>query len=238
MNFETFSLKGSSIFIIATIEDILFITIYIEVKIMQDKLKRIYQIIRLGENLKTELRHSWLSNGRRESVAEHTWRMTLMAVLLQPYLKTNLDMDKLLKMVIIHDLVEAEARDIPVFEIMNDVVAMKQKQANELRAMSNIKNILPEELGEDLYRIWIEFEAKETYEAKVANALDKLEVQIQHNEADISTWKPIEYELCLLLGEHTDFSSVLTELKAIIELEAKEKIQQSQKQTISLQNKK
>ncbi|GIP61470.1 haloacid dehalogenase [Virgibacillus pantothenticus] len=205
---------------------------------MQDKLKRIYQIIRLGENLKTELRHSWLSNGRRESVAEHTWRMTLMAVLLQPYLKTNLDMDKLLKMVIIHDLVEAEARDIPVFEIMNDVVAMKQKQANELRAMSNIKNILPEELGEDLYRIWIEFEAKETYEAKVANALDKLEVQIQHNEADISTWKPIEYELCLLLGEHTDFSSVLTELKAIIELEAKEKIQQSQKQTISLQNKK
>ncbi|SIT01689.1 putative hydrolases of HD superfamily [Virgibacillus pantothenticus] len=238
MNFETFSLKGSSIFIIATIEDILFITIYIEVKIMQDKLKRIYQIIRLGENLKTELRHSWLSNGRRESVAEHTWRMTLMAVLLQPYLKTNLDMDKLLKMVIIHDLVEAEARDIPVFEIMNDVAAMKQKQANELRAMSNIKNILPEELGEDLYRIWIEFEAKETYEAKVANALDKLEVQIQHNEADISTWKPIEYELCLLLGEHTDFSSVLTELKAIIELEAKEKIQQSQKQTISLQNKK
>lgn len=238
MNFETFSLKGSSIFIIATIEDILFITIYIEVKIMQDKLKRIYQIIRLGENLKTELRHSWLSNGRRESVAEHTWRMTLMAVLLQPYLKTNLDMDKLLKMVIIHDLVEAEARDIPVFEIMNDVAAMKQKQANELRAMSNIKNILPEELEEDLYRIWIEFEAKETYEAKVANALDKLEVQIQHNEADISTWKPIEYELCLLLGEHTDFSSVLTELKAIIELEAKEKIQQSQKQTISLQNKK
>ncbi|AUJ26108.1 HD domain-containing protein [Virgibacillus dokdonensis] len=195
---------------------------------MQEPLHRIYQIIKLGENLKTELRHSWLSNGRRESVAEHTWRMSLMAVLLQPYLNKKVDMEKLLKMIIIHDLVEAEAKDIPVFEIMGNEEAKQQKQMNELKAITNIKNTLPEEVGGSLYNMWVEFEAKQTYEAKVANALDKLEVQIQHNEADISTWKPIEYELCLQLGEHTDFSAILNQLKNIVEQEAKEKIDQSE----------
>lgn len=202
---------------------------------MQEPLHRIYQIIKLGENLKTELRHSWLSNGRRESVAEHTWRMSLMAILLQPYLnkKVDVDMEKLLKMIIIHDLVEAEAKDIPVFEIMDNEEAKKQKQMNELKAITNIKNTLPEEVGGSLYNLWMEFEAKQTYEAKVANALDKLEVQIQHNEADISTWKPIEYELCLQLGEHTDFSAILNQLKNIVEQEAKEKIDQSEQQTVT-----
>ncbi|MEF2292722.1 MULTISPECIES: HD domain-containing protein [Virgibacillus] len=200
---------------------------------MQEPLHRIYQIIKLGENLKTELRHSWLSNGRRESVAEHTWRMSLMAILLQPYLNKKVDMEKLLKMIIIHDLVEAEAKDIPVFEIMDNEEAKKQKQMNELKAITNIKNTLPEEVGGSLYNLWMEFEAKQTYEAKVANALDKLEVQIQHNEADISTWKPIEYELCLQLGEHTDFSAILNQLKNIVEQEAKEKIDQSEQQTVT-----
>ncbi|RFA34559.1 HAD family hydrolase [Virgibacillus dokdonensis] len=200
---------------------------------MQEPLHRIYQIIKLGENLKTELRHSWLSNGRRESVAEHTWRMSLMAVLLQPYLNKKVDMEKLLKMIIIHDLVEAEAKDIPVFEIMGNEEAKQQKQMNELKAITNIKNTLPEEVGGSLYNMWVEFEAKQTYEAKVANALDKLEVQIQHNEADISTWKPIEYELCLQLGDHTDFSAILNQLKNIVEQEAKEKIEQSEKQTVT-----
>lgn len=200
---------------------------------MQEPLHRIYQIIKLGENLKTELRHSWLSNGRRESVAEHTWRMSLMAILLQPYLNKKVDMEKLLKIIIIHDLVEAEAKDIPVFEIMDNEEAKKQKQMNELKAITNIKNTLPEEVGGSLYNLWMEFEAKQTYEAKVANALDKLEVQIQHNEADISTWKPIEYELCLQLGEHTDFSAILNQLKNIVEQEAKEKIDQSEQQTVT-----
>ncbi len=152
-----------------------------------------------------------------------------MAILLQPYLNKKVDMEKLLKMIIIHDLVEAEAKDIPVFEIMDNEEAKKQKQMNEL----NIKNTLPEEVGGSLYNLWMEFEAKQTYEAKVANALDKLEVQIQHNEADISTWKPIEYELCLQLGEHTDFSAILNQLKNIVEQEAKEKIDQSKQQTVT-----
>lgn len=73
--------------------------------------------------------------------------------------------------------------------------------------------MLQDEAGEEIYQLWLEFETKKTYEAKVANALDKLEVQIQHLEADIRTWKDIEYEMCFMLEKHTSFSAVLSELK-------------------------
>lgn len=65
---------------------------------MQEQIERIYQLIKLSEKLKMELRHSWLSNGRQESVAEHTWRLSLMAIALQPYLEKDIHMEKLLKM--------------------------------------------------------------------------------------------------------------------------------------------
>lgn len=72
--------------------------------------------------------------------------------------------------------------------------------------------------------MWIEFERKESYEAKVANALDKLEVQIQHNEADIDTWLDVEYGMSFMMGKHTDFDPVLSELKRLIEEEAEMKM--------------
>lgn len=88
----------------------------------------ILQVIALAEKLKYEMRHSWLSNGRQESVAEHTWRMSLMAILVEPYLDQKVNIEKLLKMVIIHDLVEAEAGDIPAFDTMNSHELQLQKQ--------------------------------------------------------------------------------------------------------------
>ncbi|WP_141522220.1 HD domain-containing protein [Bacillus pseudomycoides] len=184
----------------------------------------ILKVIALAEKLKYEMRHSWLSNGRQESVAEHTWRMSLMAVLVQPYLDKEVNMEKLLKMVIIHDLVEAEAGDIPAFDTMNSEQLQLQKQENEQKAILNIKHTLEGPLGDELYNLWIEFEAKETYEAKVANALDKLEVKIQHNEADIDTWIPIEHKMTFQVAKHTDFDSFLSKLQKIIEQEGKKKL--------------
>ncbi|PDZ73026.1 HAD family hydrolase [Bacillus pseudomycoides] len=184
----------------------------------------ILKVIALAEKLKYEMRHSWLSNGRQESVAEHTWRMSLMAVLVQPYLDKEVNMEKLLKMVIIHDLVEAEAGDIPAFDTMNSEQLQLQKQENEQKAILNIKHTLEGPLGDELYNLWIEFEAKETYEAKVANALDKLEVKIQHNEADIDTWIPIEHKMTFQVAKHTDFDSCLSKLQKIIEQEGEKKL--------------
>ncbi|MBD8499242.1 HD domain-containing protein [Paenibacillus arenosi] len=171
-----------------------------------------------------ELRHSWLSNGRRESVAEHTWRLALMAMAIEPYLPNRVNSEKLLKMIIIHDLVEAYAKDIPAFDTMNNNEAKALKHKNEIAAIEQIRDILGDEHGQKLYEYWFEFEGKDTYEAKVANALDKLEAQIQHNEADIETWLPIEHEMTFMLGKHTDFDPVLTALKNLIEQEGQQKL--------------
>lgn len=189
-----------------------------------EQMKGIMQVLGLAEKLKFEMRHSWLSNGRQESVAEHTWRVGLMAVLLEPYIEEKLDMAKLLKMIMIHDLVEAEAKDVPAFDTMYDARRKEQKQLAEQAAMDNIRKMLEAEQGKELQALWMEFEAKESFEAKVANALDKLEAQLQHNEASMDTWLEIEREMVYLLKPHTEFHPVLEDLRQVIVAEAEEKL--------------
>ncbi|PAF21418.1 HAD family hydrolase [Terribacillus saccharophilus] len=189
-----------------------------------EHMRGIMQVLRLAEKLKFEMRHSWLSNGRQESVAEHTWRVGLMAVLIEPYIEEKLDMAKMLKMIMIHDLVEAEAKDVPAFDTLFDAGRKEQKQLAEQQAMDNIRAMLEEEPGKEMQALWLEFEAKETFEAKVANALDKLEAQLQHNEASMDTWLEIEKEMVYLLKPHTEFHSVLDDLRQVIVAEAEEKL--------------
>jgi len=192
-------------------------------------LQNTLKFLHVAEGLKRELRHSWLSDGRRESVAEHTWRVALMAMAIEEYLPQKVNSERLLKMIIIHDLVEVYATDIPAFDTMNNIKVKEQKRQNEMKAIEKIRNLLGNDTGQQFYDLWLEFEHKKTYEAKVANALDKLEAQIQHNEAAIETWLPIEHEMVFLLGKHTDFDDVLDELKGIIEAEGVEKIQTENK---------
>lgn len=192
-------------------------------------LQNTLKFLHVAEGLKRELRHSWLSDGRQESVAEHTWRVALMAMAIEEYLPQKVNSERLLKMIIIHDLVEVYATDIPAFDTMNNIKVKEQKRQNEMKAIEKIRNLLGNDTGQQFYDLWFEFEHKKTYEAKVANALDKLEAQIQHNEAAIETWLPIEHEMVFLLGKHTDFDNVLDELKGIIEAEGIEKIQTDNK---------
>ncbi|WP_017185688.1 HD domain-containing protein [Alkalibacillus haloalkaliphilus] len=191
---------------------------------MRQEMKNVLEVIHLAEKLKGEMRHSWLSNGRRESVAEHTWRLSLMAVLIEPFLEREVDMLKLLKMITIHDLVEIEAGDIPAFDTLTNDEMKAAKAHNEQKAIENFRTQLNHKLGEEIEQLWYEFEGKETYEAKVANALDKLEAQIQHNEADIDTWLDIEYEMSYLLDRHVGFDVAMTTLKDLIEEEAEQKM--------------
>ena len=181
-----------------------------------NNLRNALQLIKLGEVLKKELRHSWLSDGRRESVAEHTWRVALMAMALESSLPQKVNSEKLLKMIIIHDLVEAYATDIPAFDTMNNVEAKQTKVENEIKAIEKIRDLIGGETGQLFYEYWFEFEHKATYEAKVANALDKLEAQIQHNEADLETWLPIEMDMLFMLDKHTDFDPVITAFKDLV----------------------
>ena len=182
------------------------------------------KVLKLAERLKFELRHSYTSSGRQESVAEHTWRMSLMAVLIGPYLDQPVNMEKLLKMIIIHDLIEAEAGDVSALDVLRNPAVKTEKEQRERAAIENLRRQLDSPVGEEVYRLWYEFEEKTTYEAKVANAFDKLEVQLQHNDADIATWEEIEFDMSYMMDKHVLFDQTLTQLKALIEKEAEDKM--------------
>ncbi len=184
---------------------------------MEKQISSILKVLTLAERLKFELRHSYTSNGRQESVAEHCWRMSLMAVLIEPLLTKKINTTRLLKMIIIHDLVEAEAKDISALDVLRNPEIKIKKLEDEKRAIENLRSVLKETNGQEIYDLFYEFENKETYESKIANALDKLEVQLQHNHADFSTWEEIEYEMSFMMDKHVLFDETLSELKRQIE---------------------
>jgi putative hydrolases of HD superfamily len=192
---------------------------------MEKQITSILKVLALAERLKFELRHSYTSSGRQESVAEHTWRMSLMAVLIEPLLKQKVDTARLLKMIILHDLVEAEAKDISALDVLRNPEIKLEKIEKEKQAIENLRLALIETNGQEIYDLFYEFENKRTYESKVANALDKLEVQLQHNHADFSAWEEIEYDMAYMMDKHVVFDPTLFELKTQIEDEADKKMQ-------------
>jgi len=147
-----------------------------------------------------------------------------MAVLVEPLLTKKVDTARLLKMIIIHDLVEAEASDVSALDVLRNPGIKIQKAAKEKQAIENLRSALKETNGQEIYDLFYEFENKETYESKVANALDKLEVQLQHNHADFSTWEEIEYDMCYMMDKHVLFDDTLFELKRQIEDAAEQKM--------------
>jgi putative hydrolase of HD superfamily len=182
---------------------------------MKVEARKILEFMHVAENLKKLIRHSWLSDGRQESVAEHTWRMSIMFLLVEPHLGIKVDSLRTLEMIIIHDIIEALVGDVPAFEVFNpETKLLKVKM--ETAAINEIRQTLNNETGEKFYSLWHEFEDKITNEAKVANALDKLEAQIQHNEADISTWLDIEKEMLYMMQKHVDFNDFLIAFKDVI----------------------
>lgn len=169
-----------------------------------------------AENLKKELRHSVLSDGRIESVAEHVWRMSLLGIMVIPYLKNDLDVARFLKMIIVHDLVEIYAGDMPITESSSSLEAKKRKELLEKEAIDKIRLNLPSLLGDDIYSLWWEYESNQSYEARVAHALDKIEAQAQHNEAGIKTWSKDEYHFAYKLPQYTMGEEVLENMASIL----------------------
>ena len=178
----------------------------------------------LAERLKRELRHSWLSDGRRESVAEHTWFMALMALLTHRRLEEPVSLERVLSMAIVHDLAEVEVGDIPYFETGD----RKAKKAElELAAIERIAKMLPAPEGEMVKQLWLEFEDGTTPEARFVRALDHLEVQVQHNLADLSTWEPVEHGLVYTkMDERCAHDAFLRQLLAGVRTAAETKMRE------------
>ena len=183
--------------------------------------KELLEILSAAEKLKCNTRHCYTSSGRHESVAEHSWRLALMAMLLAPEFP-DADMDRVIRMCLIHDMGEAFTGDIPAF----DKTAADAGREDAL--LMNWVQTLPADSRQEWTALLTEMNALETWEAKIYKALDKLEAVIQHNESDISTWIPLEYDLQLTYGEeNVEFSPYLRSLKQVVNDWTKRKIDES-----------
>lgn len=169
--------------------------------------RTLLDVLNVAERLKDTTRHCYTKNGRRESVAEHSWMMTLMAFFMKDEFP-EVDMDKVIKMCIIHDLGEAFTGDIPAFD------KTEENEQTEEKLLYAWVNTLPENYKTEMIALYEEMEKRETTEAKVYKAIDGLEAVIQHNISDLSTWIPKEYELNKTYADDkVAFSEYLKELR-------------------------
>ena len=174
------------------------------------KPRNLLDILAVAERLKDTLRHCYTSKGRHESVAEHSWMMTLMAFFMRDQFP-EADMDKVIRMCIIHDLGECFTGDIPTFD------KNKEDEKTEEQLLKQWVDSLPEEYSQELRQLYSEMELRESREAKIYKAIDSLEALIQHNFSDISTWIPKEYSLNMTYADDkVEFSDYLKELRSEI----------------------
>ena len=172
------------------------------------KPRELLDILSVTERLKDAVRHCYTSGGRRESVAEHSWMMTVMAFFMRDEFP-DADMDKVIEMCIIHDLGEAFTGDIPTFE------KTKEDEKREEDLLSDWIKTLPSGYAEKMQLLYEEIEEQKTQEAKIYKVIDKLEALIQHNMSDLSTWLPLEYDLQKTHGnDKVGFSEYMKELRA------------------------
>lgn len=157
---------------------------------MRQPLHQIITFLHEAEKLKNTLRHSWTSAGRQESTAEHTWRLLLLFVLLDDLAEFSVDSQRVMKILLVHDLAELVHGDVPGFEKAKDEKHLAQLREHE--AAVSLFSLLPDPLQGELLSLFEEYERGEIKEAKVAKALDKIETLLQHLEAGIDHMKPEE----------------------------------------------
>lgn len=187
--------------------------------------ERVLQFLSLAEKLKCHTRHSWTSSGRQESVAEHVYRLMVFAWLLKDEFP-DCDMNRVMELALFHDMGEALTGDIPAFE------KGREDERVEEEAQQRIAGMLPEPYRERLSCIFKEVEEKATKESKLLQALDKLEAVIQHNEADIATWLPLEYELQLNYGqEQTKDIPYMKKLRKRVYQDSVQKMKEAEENT-------
>ena len=175
----------------------------------------------LAERLKDTMRHCYTANGRRESVAEHCWMASLMAYFMKDEFP-DVDMDRVIRMILIHDLGECFTGDIPVF----NKTAEHEKKEKEL--LYGWVKTLPGEFADEMLALYEEMEKRETLESKIFKAIDGMEAVLQHNISDISTWLPNEYELNQTYAtDKVEFSEYLKEVREELRKDTVKKIEEN-----------
>ena len=187
----------------------------------------ILDFLRAAERLKTTTRSAYTSAGTAESVAEHTWRVCLMALVLHDQVP-EVDFAKLVKICIIHDLGEAIGGDVPAPEQARRLAADpgSAKAAKEREDLLTLVAPLPRAVGAEIVALWDEYEAAESPEARLAKALDKLETILQHTQGD----NPPDFDYRFNLGYGRRFTAdhpVIVALRQILDEETERRAAQA-----------
>lgn len=180
--------------------------------------RELLQALTIAERLKDTTRHCYTSKGRHESVAEHSWQMTLMAFFMKNEFP-EADFNKIIQMCIIHDLGECFTGDIPTF------LKTKNHEISEENLLNDWIESLPKNIRDEMLSLYKEMKERKTLEAKIYKAIDSLEALIQHNFSDISTWSENEFDLNLTYAnDRVTFSEYMSALREEIRKDTIEKI--------------
>jgi putative hydrolase of HD superfamily len=153
---------------------------------MNSRLEKQLALIMELDQLKSVLRRTRVlsADKRRENSAEHSWHVALMALLLEEHANEPVDISKVVKMLLLHDIVEIDAGDTFVY----DTVALQEQEEKELAAAERLFGMLPEEQGTELKAIWLEFERAGTAEARFAKALDRIIPMLMNYHNNGQSW--------------------------------------------------
>ena len=179
----------------------------------------ILDFLRASERLKATHRSAYTSEGEQESVAEHSWRLCLMALVLAPEFPA-VNFAKLVKICLIHDLAEAVGGDVPAPEQARRQEAglATGKGDDERRDLMILLQPLPPALKAEITALWDEYEAAQSPEARLAKALDKLETIMQHTQGK----NPPGFDYRFNLGygrNHTADQPLIANMRAILDAE-------------------
>ena len=174
------------------------------------------EFLRAAEALKTTTRSGYTSAGAPESVAEHTWRLCLMAMLIQPSVP-DVDFARLIKICIVHDLGEAIGGDVPAPEQTRRAAAgVVGKSEQERNDLVSLVAPLPADLREEIVSLWDDYETAATPEARLAKGLDKLETILQHTQGQNPP--DFDYRFNLEYGrQHTASPPIVAALREILD---------------------
>ncbi len=165
-----------------------------------DRLERIVEFCRTIDREKFIQRKTYLTDGKRlENDAEHAWHLAVMALLLGEYSNAEIDLLRVVSMVLIHDLVEIYAGDTFAY----DEAGMKTQKARESAAAARLFPILPDDLASRFRRLWDEFESEETAEAKFAHTLDNFQPMMLQAATDGRAWREGGRRLSEVLRRNT-----------------------------------
>lgn len=164
-----------------------------------DRLKSQFDFIREIDSLKQIFRQTYLHDGsRKENDAEHSWHLAIMAILLREYASSDIDLLRVVTMVLIHDVVELDAGDTYAYDTKGNAT----KRERELAAADRIFNILPEDQAQYLRSIWDEFEEEVTAEAKFAHALDNIQPMMLNDASGAIAWREHDVKLSQILNRN------------------------------------